>query len=94
MNKRFEVEDLYSQYISAGMSDSAVALYGEYENAYWDYEKFTYMSYGFWGLGAAAIVTGILLPENSGVETAEAGFDFAVRPALTGFGVEVDIKLK
>ena len=94
MNKRFEVEDLYDQYMSAGMTDSAVALYGEYENAYWDYEKFTYMSYGFWGLGAAAIVTGILLPENSGVETAETGFDFAVRPALTGFGVEVDIKLK
>ena len=94
MNKRFEAEDYYSQYMSAGMTDTASSLYKEYEYAYWDYEKFTYMSYGFWGLGAAAVITGILLPENNVKDTAEAGYDFAVRPTLTGFGVEVDIKLK
>ena len=80
--------------MSAGTDSAANTLFNEYEELYKRYEIYTFTSYGLWGAGAAAIITGILIPEKTDTKTAEAGYDFAVRPTLTGLGVEVDIKLK
>ena len=52
------------------------------------------MSYGLWGAGAAAVITAILIPSSTDSALTADTSNFLIRPALTGFGVEVDIQLK
>jgi len=95
LNERFNAEDAWDDYMSATSPEAATALNQTYDNYYGSYESLTYITYGLWGAGAAAIIAGLMIPEDTdSVKTADSDFDFMVRPALTGFGLEVDIKLK
>ncbi|HAK46127.1 MAG TPA: hypothetical protein DCO79_09465 [Spirochaeta sp.] len=93
VNSRFSAEDAFDEYMSAGET-AAANLFDTYQNYQDTYELMTYMSYGLWGAGAAAILTAMLLPVDSGADVAADFNNFSIRPALTGFGVEVDIKVK
>jgi hypothetical protein len=95
LNQRFIAEDAWDDYMSATSSDAATELSQIYSNLYGSYQGLSYITYGLWGIGAAAIVTALLIPEDmESVSTAESDFNFIVRPALTGFGIEVDISLE
>lgn len=93
MNTRFNAEDAYADYMSAGGSSAAdlFEVYQAYQN---NYEILSYTSFGLWGAGAAAVAAAMLIPFDSGAADSMSAENISVRPSLTGFGVEVELKLK
>lgn len=95
-NKLIRAEDAFETYQSAGITEIVDSTWQEYENLQNQYELQTYISYGLWGLGAAAMVTSLFLPEAKTEKTAATLNDaeWYLRPAMTGLGIEAVITLK
>lgn len=94
VNARFNADDVYDDYMSAGSTESASTLYATYQNYQDDYKVLSYISYGLWGAGAAAVIGAMFMPSSTDSAVVADTNNFSIRPALTGFGVEVYINLK
>ncbi len=93
-NTHFTAEEVYDDYMSASTSEAASYLYDDYQKKQEFYEIMTYTTYGLWGVGAAAVITAMLLPSGSGHAVTSGSENFTIRPSLTGIGVEVNIRLR
>ena len=94
-SKLIEAEDAYDEYLLAVTDTSTSETWNIYDELQGQYEMQTYMSYGLWGGGAALVLASMFIPYNQpATQTAEANTEWYIKPASTGFGFEVQIKLK
>ncbi len=95
MNLRPGVEASLAAYLEAGAGQDFAGLYGDYQSSYASYAFWSILSYGLWGVGAAATVTSLLVrggaaqPQEAPGQVRPA--QLAVAPAPSGIQLTLTI---
>ncbi len=92
MNAFINAQSAWKDYITAG--EAAADLYDTYEKKWGNYTKLGYASYGLWAGGGLAYIAALFIPsQGSSGKTAQIPVSLNIKPALTGLGAEINIKL-
>ena len=90
---RISAEDAFDDYQSAGTEEAASALYDTYQGLYKTYVIRTAVSYGLWGLGGAAVIASLFIPEaEAGTGGIASEVQWSIRPSAAGAGLAVEIR--
>ena len=94
LNSRAIMEERWNDYINAG--ENLDALYDDYNGAFTQYSIFTFLSYGLWAGGAAAVISSLFIPFGSApaVVKEERPVKLRLIPAVSGFNIQLEFNPK